>query len=217
MKVSILNKIFKVKRREFFIGIFALSTFPKIVLSDQSTIKHMMRSQFLGSDDAPIKIKEYFSLTCGHCANFHKNTLPKLKKKYIDKGKIQLEFIDYPLDRLAVIAAALVRTLPSDEGYVKAIDILLQKQKQWAYSKKPLEELYSIAKLFGVSSKEFDEIKKNIPLMQEIINKMEKESENFNIESTPTFIINNKQKISGALSFKEFENKLLTLVKSKNS
>ena len=217
MKVSILNKIFKVKRREFFIGIFALCAFPKIVLSDQSTIKHMMRSQFLGSDDAPIKIKEYFSLTCGHCANFHKNTLPKLKKKYIDKGKIQLEFIDYPLDRLAVIAAALVRTLPSDEGYVKAIDILLQKQKQWAYSKKPLEELYSIAKFFGVSSKEFDEIKKNIPLMQEIINKMEKESENFNIEATPTFIINNKQKISGALSFKEFENKLLTLVKSKNS
>ena len=217
MKASVLNKIFTVKRRELLLGIIALSTFPKVTLSDQSNIKHMMRSQFLGSDDAPIKIKEYFSLTCGHCANFHKNTLPKLKNKYIDKGKIQLEFIDYPLDRLAVIAAALARTLPSKEGYVKAIDVLLQKQKQWAYSKKPLEELYSIAKLFGVSSKKFDEIKKNIPLMQEIINKMEKESENFNIESTPTFIINNKQKISGALSFKEFEKKLLTLVKSKNS
>ena len=53
--------------------------------------------------------------------------------------------------------------------------------------------------------------------MQEIINKMEKESKNFNIESTPTFIINNKHKISGALSFKEFENKLLKLVKAKNS
>ena len=217
MKASVLNKIFTVKRRELLLGIIALSTFPKVTLSDQSNIKHMMRSQFLGSDDAPIKIKEYFSLTCGHCANFHKNTLPKLKNKYIDKGKIQLEFIDYPLDRLAVIAAALARTLPSKEGYIKAIDVLLQKQKQWAYSKKPLEELYSIAKLFGVSSKKFDEIKKNIPLMQEIINKMEKESKNFNIESTPTFIINNEHKISGALSFKEFENKFLTFVKAKNS
>ena len=217
MKASVLNKIFTVKRRELLLGIIALSTFPKVTLSDQSNIKHMMRTQFLGSDDAPIKIKEYFSLTCGHCANFHKNTLPKLKNKYIDKGKIQLEFIDYPLDRLAVIAAALARTLPSKEGYVKAIDVLLQKQKQWAYSKKPLEELYSIAKLFGVSSKKFDEIKKNIPLMQEIINKMEKESKNFNIESTPTFIINNEHKISGALSFKEFENKFLTFVKAKNS
>ena len=217
MKASILNKIFTVKRRELLLGILALSTFPKVALSDQSTIKHMMRSQFLGSDEAPIKIKEYFSLTCGHCAKFHKNTLPKLKNKYIDTGKVQLEFVDYPLDRLAVIAAALARTLPSNEGYVKAIDILLQKQKQWAYSKKPLEELYSIAKLFGVSSKKFDEITKNMPLMQEIINKMEKESKSFNIESTPTFIINNEHKISGALSFKEFENKLLTLVKAKNS
>ena len=130
MKVSILNKIFTPKRREVLLGVLALSTFPKMVLSDQSTIKHMMRSQFLGSNDAPIKIKEYFSLTCGHCANFHKNTLPKLKDKYIDKGKIQLEFVDYPLDRLAVIAAALARTLPSNEGYVKAIGILLQKQKK---------------------------------------------------------------------------------------
>ena len=94
----------------------------------------MMRSQLLGSNEAPIKIKEFFSLTCGHCANFHKNTLPKLKDKYIDKGRIQLELIDYPLDRLAVIAAALARSLPTSEGYIKAIDILLEKQKQWAYS-----------------------------------------------------------------------------------
>ena len=217
MKVSILNKIFISKRRELLLGILAFSTFPKVALPDQSTIKHMMRSHFLGSDDAPIKIKEYFSLTCGHCANFHKNTLPKLKDKYINKGQIQLELIDYPLDRLAVIAAALARSLPTSEGYIKAVDILLEKQKQWAYSKKPLEELYSIAKLFGVSSNKFDEIKENIPLMQEIIDRMEKESKNFNIESTPTFIINNEHKISGALSFKEFETKLLTLIKAKNS
>lgn len=209
--------MFVVKRRELLLGVLALSTFPKVVLSDQSTMKYMMRSQLLGSNEAPIKIKEFFSLTCGHCANFHKNTLPKLKDKYIDKGQIQLELIDYPLDRLAVIAAALARSLPTSEGYIKAIDILLEKQKQWAYSKKPLEELYSIAKLFGVSSKKFDEITKNIPLMQEIIDRMEKESKNFNIESTPTFIINNEHKISGALSFKEFETKLLKLVKAKNS
>ena len=205
------------KRRNLLFGVLALSTFPKLALSNQSSLKHMMRPQLIGSDDAPIKIKEYFSLTCGHCANFHKNTLPILKEKYIDKGKIQLEFVDYPLDRLAVIAAALARTLPSNKGYIKAIDVLLQKQKQWAYSKKPLQELYSVAKLFGVSSKNFDEIIKNIPLMQEIVNKMEKESKKFNIESTPTFIINNEHKISGALSFKEFENKLLTFIKAKNS
>ncbi len=212
-----MKKQIIVNRRNTLLSLLAVSVFPKYSYSNQDLLSDNMRKQFMGSKNAPIKIKEYFSLTCGHCANFHVKTLPQLKKRYIDTGKVQLEFIDYPLDRLAIIAATLARTLPTEEGYLEAISILLKKQKQWAYSKKPLDELRSIAKLFGVSSKQFDEILKNIPLMQEIINKMEKESKNFNIESTPTFIINNNHKISGALSFKDFEKKLLTLIKAKNS
>jgi len=212
-----LKKKNTVNRRNTLLSLLAISVFPKFSYSNQDLLNDKMRKQFIGSDNAPIKIKEYFSLTCGHCANFHVKTLPKLKEQYIDTGTVQLEFIDYPLDRLAIIAAALARTLPTKDGYLEAISILLKKQKQWAYSKKPLDELLSIAKLFGVSSKQFDEILKNIPLMQEIINKMENESKNFNIESTPTFIINNDHKISGALSFKDFEKELLTLIKAKNS
>ena len=212
-----MKKQILVNRRNTLLSLLAVSVFPKYSYSNQDLLSDNMRKQFMGSKNAPIKIKEYFSLTCGHCANFHVKTLPQLKERYIDTGKVQLEFIDYPLDRLAIIAAALARTLPTKDGYLEAISILLKKQKQWAYSKKPLDELLSIAKLFGVSSKQFDEILKNIPLMQEIINKMENESKNFNIESTPTFIINNDHKISGALSFKDFEKELLTLIKAKNS
>ena len=212
-----MKKQIIVNRRNTLLSLLAISIFPKYSYSNQDLLSDNMRKQFMGSKNAPIKIKEYFSLTCGHCANFHVKTLPQLKERYIDTGKVQLEFIDYPLDRLAIIAATLARTLPTEDGYLEAISILLKKQKQWAYSKKPLDELRSIAKLFGVSSKQFDEILKNIPLMQEIINKMENESKNFNIESTPTFIINNDHKISGALSFKDFEKELLTLIKAKNS
>ena len=212
-----MKKQIIVNRRNTLLSLLAISVFPKYSYSNQDLLSDNMRKQFMGSKNAPIKIKEYFSLTCGHCANFHVKTLPQLKERYIDTGKVQLEFIDYPLDRLAIIAATLARTLPTEDGYLEAISILLKKQKQWAYSKKPLDELGSLAKLFGVSSKQFDEILKNIPLMQEIINKMEKESKNFNIESTPTFIINNNHKISGALSFKDFEKELLTLIKAKNS
>ena len=212
-----MKKQIIINRRNTLLSLLAVSVFPKYSYSNQDLLSDNMRKQFMGSKNAPIKIKEYFSLTCGHCANFHVKTLPQLKERYIDTGKVQLEFIDYPLDRLAIIAATLARTLPTEDGYLEAISILLKKQKQWAYSKKPLDELRSIAKLFGVSSKQFEEILKNIPLMQEIINKMEKESKNFNIESTPTFIINNNHKISGALSFKDFEKELLTLIKAKNS
>ena len=212
-----MKKQVVLNRRNTLLSLLAVSVFPKYSFSNQDLLSDNMRKQFMGSKNAPIKIKEFFSLTCSHCANFHVKTLPQLKERYIDTGKVQLEFIDYPLDRLAIIAATLARTLPTEDGYLEAISILLKKQKQWAYSKKPLDELRSIAKLFGVSSKQFDEILKNIPLMQEIINKMEKESKNFNIESTPTFIINNNHKISGALSFKDFEKELLTLIKAKNS
>jgi|TARA_B110000967_G_scaffold114538_1_gene117188 protein-disulfide isomerase len=212
-----LEKKFFIKRRTALLSFLSFSFFPSFAFSDEnSNIKYMMRSHFIGSKNAPIKIKEYFSLTCGHCATFHQLTLPKLKEKYIDVGKIQLEFIDYPLDRLAILAAALARTLPND-SYIEAINILLNKQKQWAYSNKPIDELMSISRLFGISSKDFEKIMENVPLMQEIINKMEKESKQFNIESTPTFIINNEHKITGAVSFKDFEEKLLTFVKSQNS
>ena len=196
-----MKQNFYINRRAAIVSFFGLVIYPSICFSDQSNdLNYMMRSQFIGKDSA----------------KFHKLTLPKLKEKYIDSGKLQIEFIDYPLDRLAVLAAALARTLPND-GYIEAIDILLKKQKQWAYSNKPLEELLSISKLFGISSKNFEKIIANTPLMQEIINKMEKESKKFKVESTPTFIINNEHKISGALSFKEFEEKLLTFVKSQNS
>ena len=204
-------------RRIFILSISAFFLISRKSLADQNLLKKSMRKQFLGSDNAPVKIKEFFSLTCGHCANFHLKTLPQLKKKYIDAGKVQLEFIDYPLDRLAVIAATLARSIPTKDGYLEAVSILLKKQKQWAYSKKPLEELQSIAKLFGITSKKFNEISQNIPLMQEIVNKMEKESENFNINSTPTFVVNDKYKISGALSFKDFEKELLKSINAKNS
>ena len=212
----VLKNLF-INRRNALISFIGFSAYPSVCFAEKpNNLNYMMRSHFIGSNSAPIKIKEYFSLTCSHCAEFHIATLPKLKEKYIDLGKVQIEFIDYPLDRLAVLAAALARTLPND-SYIEAIDILLKKQKQWAYSNKPLEELFAISKLFGISSKKYEKIMKNIPLMQGIIDKMEKESKKFKIESTPTFIINNKHKISGALSFKEFEKKLLTYVKSQNS
>ena len=204
-------------RRNFLLGIGPFFFFSKKSFSDQNSLKQLMRKQLLGSENAPIKIKEFFSLTCGHCANFHLKTLPQLKKKYIDTGKVQLEFIDYPLDRLAVIAATLARSIPTKDGYVEAVSILLDKQKQWAYSKKPLEELQSIAKLFGISSKKFKGISQNIPLMQEIVKKMENESKNFNINSTPTFVVDDEYKISGALSFKDFEKELLKSINAKNS
>ena len=161
----------------------------------------------VGNKDAKITIITYESLTCSHCASFHKNTYPKVKKELIDTGKIKFEFIDYPLDRLAMFAASIARSIPS-ESYVETTSLLLTKQKKWAYSNDPVTELLKLSKLFGISEKKFNKILNNKELMEKILKKMEEENSRFNISSTPTFVINDKHVISGTLKYNEFVKKL---------
>jgi len=204
-----MNKIFTRRSLFLYSALFIVST--KLALS--SEIK--LFTHTVGNKNAKISVKEYFSLTCGHCANFHLKTYPKIKKEMIDSGLIKFEFIDYPLDRLAMYAVALIRSLPN-ESYLDAINILFKNQK-WAYSKKPLDELLIMAKMFGISKESFDKIIKNYDLMQKVLNKMEKDSKRYDIQSTPTFIINDRHKISGMLSFDDFKKKLKKFTTSKIS
>ena len=197
-------------RRLFFLSVLFILLFNKIGLSEEFEIL----PQKMGNSNAEIKIKEYFSLTCGHCANFHLKTFPIIKEKMIDTNKIEFEFVDYPLDRLAMFGSAIVRSLPK-ESYFDATDLLLKKQKEWVFSKDPINELFKIAKMFGISKKRFDEILANHKLMQKILDNMEEHSAKFDIQSTPTFIINDQHKISGNLSFKEFEEKIYNLTVAK--
>ena len=162
----------------------------------------------IGKPNAKIVVKEYLSLTCSHCSNFHIKTFPKIKTNLIDTGKIKLELIDYPLDRLAMIASAMVKSLPP-QSHLDVIGILLKNQKKWAYSKNPIEELIKFSKMFGLTEEKFKNILENRELMQRILNKMEKENTKFDIQSTPTFIINDEHKITGYLSYEEFKDKLI--------
>ena len=129
-------------------------------------------------------------MTCGHCANFHRDTYPLIKSNFIDKGLMNFEFIDYPIDKLAMIGATIIRSLPN-ESYLEGLDLLLKNQKKWAYSKNQLEDLFKISKIFGFTKNKFENLLNNNELMQKIIDKMNVESKKFNIQSTPTFVINN--------------------------
>ena len=199
----------------FSIRLFLLSVFLLITFGEKAFSKDLeLQSQKIGNANAKIKIKEYFSLTCSHCANFHIKTFPIIKEKLIDTNEIEFEFVDYPLDRLAMFGVAIVRSLPK-ESYFDATDLLLKKQKEWAFSKDPVNELFKIAKRFGISKTKFDKILTNHELMQKILDNMEEHSSKFDIQSTPTFIINNQHKISGNLTFKEFKEKIYKLTVEK--
>ena len=77
----------------------------------------------LGSEDAPLTIVEYASMTCGHCANFHKNTYPHLKKEYVETGKARFVFREFPLDPVASAAFMLARSVPEDK-YFEVVDFM---------------------------------------------------------------------------------------------
>ena len=84
----------------------------------------------MGNVNAPIKFTEFVSFTCSHCADFHINKLPSIKEKYIDKGLLRLELRDFPLDGLALRAAAMSRLVDQNK-YYKFVEMLFNKQKNF--------------------------------------------------------------------------------------
>ena len=84
----------------------------------------------LGSDKAIVKIKVFSSLTCPHCANFHTEVVPDIKKEYIDTGKVQLIFIDFPLDQVAFNASKILHCLDKTKQ-ITFLDIIYETQVKW--------------------------------------------------------------------------------------
>ena len=78
----------------------------------------------LGKENAPVKIKIFSSFTCPHCANFHLNVVPKIKKEYVDLGKVQLIFIDFPLDKMAFNASKLLNCINKNKQ-IAFMDIMI--------------------------------------------------------------------------------------------
>ncbi len=152
-------------------------------------VEKMMGVRKLGNDDAPIKIVEYSSLTCGHCSAFHKNDFSKIKTDYIDTGKVQFIFKEFPLNKPAVDASKLLRCMPEDK-FVAFQTLLFEEQEKWAYSPEYLAPLKQNAKLAGLSEEQVESCLNNKELENRIIGDMKAGSEKFKIESTPTFIVN---------------------------
>ena len=160
----------------------------------------------LGKADAPITIVEYASLTCPHCAEFDRDTLPKIKEKWIDTGKAKLVFRDFPLDGLALRAAVVARCAPPDR-YFGYIDILFHSQRNWATASDPIEALSRIARLGGMSDQQFQSCINNEELQKAVAASRQNAEKEYGVESTPTFFVNGT-KLPGALPFAAFDEAL---------
>ena len=155
-----------------------------------------------GSPDAKIKLVEYFSLTCPACAEFHTEVYPKIKAKYIDKGLVQMEYRDFPLDQWGLRAAALARCL-EPKYYGAMVDVLLKQQSNWARSKNVLESLLKIGQLAGLNEKNAQACMSNEKLLDGIISVRMTGNKKHNVNTTPSFLINGEN--IQAFEFSDFE------------
>ena len=167
----------------------------------------------IGSHDALVKIKVFSSFTCPHCANFHTQVVPRIKKEYIDTGKAQLIFIDFPLDLAAFNASKLLHCLDQNKQ-IKYLDIIYEEQQKWTGGtniNEINENLKKIVKNLGISSIQFDKCINNQTISDKILNGRIDANQKYSINSTPTIIINEK-KLEGESNFKNIKKKIEKII-----
>ena len=165
----------------------------------------------VGNKDAKITIIAYESLTCSHCANFHKNVFPEIKKEFIDTGIAKIEFRHFPLDIAAFNASKVAQC--KNDGNSDILESLYANQQKWVKGSSIQEANKNLQKFlknegFNI---DFDSCVKNKEIEDFVLNDRIDGAKNFKVSSTPTIIINNK-KFEKALTYKNLKKALEKLI-----
>ena len=158
----------------------------------------LIGERILGNPKAPITLTEYASLTCTHCAAFHKGPLIEIKKDYIDTGKVRLIYRDFPLDQIAEAGSMLARCA-APERYFPLIQLLYNSQAKWTRASNPSTALAQIGRLAGISQKTFEACMNDRELYQSIIDARTTASKTKQVRSTPTLFLNDRM-VTGELT-----------------
>ena len=164
-----------------------------------------------GNKDAKITIIAYESLTCSHCANFHKDIYPLLKKEYIDTGIVKIEFRNFPLDGAALNASKIAQC--KEDQSLEILESLYSNQQAWVKGS-TIEEVNSNLKKF-IEKKGFDiDFEKcinNQKIEDFVLNDRIEGVKKFKVNATPTIIINDK-KFEKSLNYKNLKKSLEKLI-----
>ena len=164
-----------------------------------------------GNKDAKITIIAYESLTCSHCADFHKDIYPQLKKEYIDTGLVKIEFRHFPLD-VAAFNASKISQCKQDQG-LDILESLYSDQQAWIKGSS-VEEINENLKKFIYQKGfdlDFDKCVINKEIEDFVLNDRIEGAKNFGVNATPTIIINNK-KFDKSLNYKNLKKILEKLI-----
>jgi protein-disulfide isomerase len=169
--------------------LLAAGTLPRLARADVPDPR--MADRAVGSADAKVVAGEWFSFTCPHCARFQSGVFPQVKAQLIDTGKLRYVWHEYPRDQVDLMAAMIARSLPA-ERYLPFVETLLATQARWAFDRsvEPKDELAKMAALAGMPRDMFDKVVADEALKAAILGAQAKAEQAYNIDSTPTFIIN---------------------------
>ncbi len=165
----------------------------------------------VGNKDAKITIIAFESLTCSHCANFHKNVFPELKKEFLDTGLAKIEFRHFPLDIAAFNASKVAQC--KNDGNSDILESLYANQQKWVKGssiKEANKNLQKFLKNEGFSI-DFNSCVNNKEIEDFVLNDRIDGTKNFKVSSTPTIIINNK-KFEKTLNYKNLKKALEKLI-----
>ena len=187
-----------------FWGFIAFFMSQTLYANESSAFKITENDFVVGDKNAPITIIEYASMSCSHCASFHTNTLPDIKKEYIDTGKVRMVFRDYPFNYPALLGSMMMRCIPTDVRY-DYMNALYQLQTTWVNKDPKIskKELYKIMQSGGMTKNEFDACYSNLDNENLILEGVMAAQKDFNIKSTPSFVINGNL-VEGNKNIKEF-------------
>ena len=169
-----------------------------------------LKEKKIGTEEANIEIIEFASLTCGHCAKFHNEVFPKIKKEFIDTGKVSFIYQDFPLDKFALKASVIARC-SGEKKFFSFLKVLYSKQKDWTRTEDPFRSLLKIAKLGGLKNDEIKVCVGNKSIEDGILKQRLNASKKFDIKATPTLYING-EKYDGDLTFEALKLKINTLL-----
>ena len=181
----------------FFLSITSLNAETKRIVS--------------GNDNARITIIAYESLTCSHCANFHKDVYPLLKKDYIDTGLAKIEFRHFPLD-IAAFNASKIAQCKQDQS-LEILESLYSNQQSWVKGNS-IEEVNNNLKNFLKNEGfelDFEKCINNKKIEDFVLNDRIEGTKNFKVNATPTIIINN-EKFEKSLNYKNLKKTLEKLI-----
>ena len=165
----------------------------------------------VGNLDAKISIIAFESMTCSHCADFHKNVFPKLKKEYLNTGIAKIEFRHFPLDMAALNASKISQC--KNDGSSEILESLYANQQKWVKGssiKEANKNLQKFLKNEGFKI-DFDMCLNNKKIEDFVLNDRIDGVKNFKVNATPTIIINN-EKFEKTLNYKNLKKALEKLI-----